>query len=378
MKIVINTAHQRFGGAIQVALSFIYECRKFPENEYHVWVGQGVGRSLDKSDFPENFFFYEFDFGIIGFRTIKRIQQTLVPLEKKIKPDVIIATSGPTYFHSSSPQIIGYNLGLYIYPESHYYKQLSFLRKLKFFLKRKIHFYYFKRDASAYVVQTDDVNRRVRKALNTDKVFTVTNTHNGFYVTKPDFPAKLPPPEKGELRLLTISAYYQHKNLEIIPKIVEALERRGMHHIKFVLTLKDEDFRQYMVPHKNIINIGPVLPEECPSLYRECDMMFLPTLAECFSASYPEAMVMEKPILTSDLDFAHAICGDAAKYFDPLDAADIAEKIAQLVNDKTLQQTLVEAGKAQLKKFNSATERAEKYLELCNTFGRVQNIKVQY
>ena len=38
MKIVINTSHQRFGGAIQVALSFINECKRFPEPQFYLWV----------------------------------------------------------------------------------------------------------------------------------------------------------------------------------------------------------------------------------------------------------------------------------------------------------------------------------------------------
>ena len=182
MKIIINTAHQRFGGAVQVALSFINECKQFPEHEYHIWVGQGVGKALDKSSFPNNFYFYDFDFGIIGLKKVKEIQHTLRPLEEKINPDVLISSTGPTYYKSKAPQIIGFNLPLYIYPESPFVKNLSLKSKLKLRLKKKLHYYYFKRDATAYVVQTDDVNNRVKKALKTDKVHTVTNNHSAFYL----------------------------------------------------------------------------------------------------------------------------------------------------------------------------------------------------
>ena len=74
--------------------------------------------------------------------------------------------------------------------------------------------------------------------------------------------------------------------------------------------------------------------ENCPKLYNQADAMFLPTLLETFSASYPEAMKMERPILTSDLDFAKDICGDAALYFNPLDSYDIANKI-KTINDRS-------------------------------------------
>ena len=197
MRIVINTAHQRFGGAIQVALSFLHECIHFTEHEYHVWLGHGVGNEIDTSDFPVNFSFYEHDFGTIGFRTIPLIQKTLAELEDQIKPDIIIATSGPTYYNSKAPQVIGFNLPLYIYPESPYVQQMSFKQKLKLWLKKKAHFYYFKRDAKAYVVQTDDVNNRVQKALGTSQVHTVTNTHSKFYLHDNHAEPNLLSKEKG-------------------------------------------------------------------------------------------------------------------------------------------------------------------------------------
>ena len=93
--------------------------------------------------------------------------------------------------------------------------------------------------------------------------------------------------------------------------------------------------------------------------------MFLPTLLECFSASYAEAMVMKKPILTSDLGFAHTVCKDAAVYFDPDDAHDVADKIVKLMNSPEQQAELVSKGTEQLSQFGSAQQRAIKILELC-------------
>lgn len=365
MKLVINTSIQRFGGAIQVALSFIYECIQFPENEYHVFVGPGVGKSLNESDFPSNFTFYHFDFGPVGFSNLKEIQQTLAPFVEKIKPDVMIATSGPTYFRASIPQIIGFNLPLYIYPESPYLKTLPMAKRIKIALRKQLHFYFFKRDASAYVVQTDDVNWRVKKALKTERVFTVTNTHNNFYLNPKTFPPRLPEKEPNVFRWLTLSSYYPHKNLELIPEIVRKLNQSGNRKVEFVLTLKESDFQEKIGAMPGIINVGPVPPEACPSLYSECDGMFLPTLAECFSASYPEAMVMEKPIVTTDLGFARSICGDAAQYFEPKNADDALIKLLEVVENDELQRQLVANGKETLKKFDTAQTRAQKYLEIC-------------
>ncbi len=365
MKIVINTSHQRFGGAIQVALSFIHECRHFPEHEYHVWVGPGVRKSLKEEDFPANFHFTHFDFGVITFRKTFMINSTLQKVEKRIQPDVIIATSGPSYFHSRAPQIIGFNLPLYIYPESPYVQQWRGYRKLRMTLKKWLHFHYFKRDATAYVVQTDDVNQRIRKALGTEKVYTVTNTCSSWYDAPAYFPPKLPEKSNGVFRFLTLTAYYPHKNLELIPEVLAELKNMGITRVEFVLTLQAGDFERHIGSHPRIFNVGPVKPEEAPSLYLECDGMFLPTLAECFSASYPEAMKMQKPIVTTDLGFARSICGNAALYFEPMNVKSAVQQIKEMISHPALQETLKAHGNKVLEKFDTPRARAEKYLQLC-------------
>ena len=373
MKIAINTSHQRFGGAIQVALSFINECKAFTQHEFFVWVGPGVRKSLIEAEFPTNFHFEHFDFGVISFKKTFEINRTMQEVEQRIQPDVIIATSGPSYFHSQAPQIIGYNLPLYIYPESPFVRQSSTSAKLKRWLKKQLHFYYFKRDADFYVVQTDDVKRRVCKALKTDKVLTVTNTASNYYQGWETYPSKLSVKKAGVFRFVTISSYYGHKNLELIPKVLGELRKRGIQTVEFVLTLKSKDFEQHIGKQDGIHNVGPIKPKECPALYQECDGMFLPTLAECFSASYPEAMIMEKPIVTSDLGFARSICGEAALFYEAKNAKAAADQIEKLINNKDLQANLVAKGKEQMKTFDSPQDRARKYIELCEKLGGETN-----
>lgn len=368
MRIVINTAHQRFGGAIQVAYSFIHECKKFTEYEYIVWLGQGLEPLIDTSSFPDNFKFRTFNFGKISFGETFRINKKLKEFEEIDNPDVIISTSGPTYFNSSVPQIIGFNLPLYIYPESPFLHGLSLYRKLRLFLKKKLHYYFFNRDASVFVVQTDDVNNRVKKDFPNKEVYTVTNTYNNFYREKRIFENKLPAKDPETFRFLTISSFYGHKNLEIIPLIIDELKNQGINNVEFILTLKEEDAGRLGVQDYNqILNVGPVKPVECPSLYNECDALFLPTLAECFSASYPESMIMKKPIVTTDLGFARSICGEAALYFKPKNASHASKKIVELIEDKSLQSVLVEKGLVELNKFDSAEDRAKKYLSICKS-----------
>jgi glycosyltransferase involved in cell wall biosynthesis len=164
-----------------------------------------------------------------------------------------------------------------------------------------------------------------------------------------------------------LTSYYPHKNLDLIPQVIKALPSKIRGEVEFVLTLTEDQYRKHIAADipKQIRLIGPVPPPQCPSLYRECDAMFLPTLAECFSASYPEAMKMEKPIITTDLGFARSICGDAALYFTPSDARSAAKSVVTLVQDERLRKQLLTHGESQLSQFDTASRRAEKILAIC-------------
>jgi len=68
--------------------------------------------------------------------------------------------------------------------------------------------------------------------------------------------------------------------------------------------------------------------------------------------------------MTSYLNFAIALSGDAALYFNPLNVKEIAEQIYQIVYDDDLKVRLVETGTKQLRTFDNYTIRAKKYIQL--------------
>ena len=369
MRILINTASTFKGGGIQVAKSFIEECRNFPSNQYFIVLSDALSKTIDVKSFPENFSFFNAPFrpATVVFK-LRSHNYFFKEIEKAWKPDIVFTTSGPSYWRPKVPHLMGYNLPHYIYPESPYFNTIPLKRKLWWKGMKIFARYVFKRDADALVVQTNDVNDRLKKFLNRSKVYTVYNTINDHYLKNTKVQNKLPDKKSNEFRLLTLSAWYPHKNLKMIPKIIKALKHTGFD-INFVVTLPKTDFDKLIgnFNHSNIINVGPVKVEEAPSLYKECDAMFLPTLLECFSASYVEAMQMKKLIITSDLGFAHTICENAAMYVDPIDANAIADKIVELVNSTKLQNKLIKNGLNRLNAFGTANDRAKQYLDICRT-----------
>lgn len=368
MRLIINSSSVFKGGAEQVALSFMHECRSFMQHEYHIIISSNLASQINKNDFPDNFTFH-----LIKKRPASSIIQFLKMLfwfkkfEKRIKPDCVISTGGHGYWRPKVPLVGGFNIPHYIYPESPYFKNMSLKKKLFWIVMRKIHLYFYNR-LDAIFVQTDDVKERLEKLVSSKiKIYTVSNTVNSYFTDKKLYNNKLPERSRNEIRLLTVCSYYSHKNLEILNQVHRELEDCGYNNFRFVLTLPDIVYQKTFTEDckKRIYNIGPIPIRECPSLYSECDYMFLPTLLECFSASYAEAMVMKKPILTSDLSFAHTVCKSAAIYFNPLDSKDIANKIIAISNNKTIQEAMLKKATEISSGFITANDRARFYLQIC-------------
>jgi glycosyltransferase involved in cell wall biosynthesis len=266
---------------------------------------------------------------------------------------------------------MGFNLPHHLYPDSPYFTRvLSLRQRLRWRAKSLLIHYYTQGFADAWVVQTDDVNDRLRQWIPSDRVYTVPNTVSGAYASAfregvSDSPVSTD--KKKEFTLLVLSSYYPHKNLEVLNDIIALIRKRGIYDIRFTMTLPEADYVATISQENRawVLNRGPQQPEECPKLYLESDAVFLPTLLECFSANYVEAMAMRRPIVTTNLGFARTVCGDAAMYFEPMDSADAVDKILELRRDVKLKKRLVDAGRQELKRFGTASDRASAYRDIC-------------
>lgn len=365
MKLIINLSGNLVGGGLQVALSFLSESRSFCNNEYHVLLGQSAADQIFKTEFSDNYFFYN-----IPKLNFYQYSSYLKKVEAGIIPDVVFTVFGPSYWRPKAPHVMGYAIPYYIYPNSPFWHMISIQEKIIISLKKMIHLRYFKKDADVLLCETDDAKDRLKTLLKNKQISTVSNTCGAHFLNTDNshFINILPCRRAKEFRYLTLSKLYSHKNIDKIRLIVDSLIEKGIVNIVFVLTITKEEYSKLFGDgyRAYISTVGPISANECPSLYLECDAMFLPTTMECFSASYPEAMAMKKPIITSDLGFARDICRDAALFVNPMDIADMVEKIISLSVDENIQQELIAKGEDRLKSFPTASQRAVMYLDICN------------
>lgn len=359
MRLIINTVNLKIGGAFQRSISFLKELKEFGKDDYHVFYNEEIGKQIKLSDFPSNFKFHYFEHSPASIKYRKKIVSEFNKLEKKIKPDVIFSFVGPCYWKAKAPHLVGYGIPHIVYDDYKYVKKYSWKVKLEMIYKK----YWTKKEANFYVVQTEDVRERLSKRIKVpmSKIYVVSNGIGKQYKNV----EVLPRPNKKNKKLLLISTYRPSKNFEIINDIIPFLENDEFEY-EFHITIKEEDFKRvFKGKEKWVKNYGHVNTEDCPKLYNKCDAMFLPSHLECFSASYPEAMKMERPILTSNLSFAKTVCGDAALYFDNSDPEEIANRIKDLFRNEYKINKLVELGKERLKKFDDSREQANKYIDIC-------------
>ncbi|MDR6968289.1 glycosyltransferase involved in cell wall biosynthesis [Flavobacterium arsenatis] len=360
MKLIINTVNLRIGGAFQRSISFLNEIKEFTKDEFHVFYNDEIAKQIAIDTFPSNFKFYYFDQSPASLKHRKRIIKEFDRIEKEVHPDAVFSFVGPCYWRASSPHLVGYGIPHIVYDEYKYVKQYSWKTKLEMIYKK----WWTKYEADYWVVQTEDVRQRLSKRLNVDvnKVFLVSNGIGQQY--KNAVPQKRN--DSNVKKLLMISTYRPSKNFDIIKEVIPFLENDTFQY-EFHITINKEDYdKNFKGFEKSIINHGHVKASDCPALYNMSDAMFLPSHLECFSASYPEAMKMQRPILTSNLSFATTVCEDAGLYFDNTNPNDVADKIKKLFHSPELYDDLVMKGNKRLNFFDNSRQQAEKYLHICD------------
>lgn len=369
MNILLNAEILIVGGGVQVGDSIIREMSKNEKHHFVLVYSHTMERTAKDMAGLRNITVIHYEMPKFCLGSITGRNKFLDNVVEKYHIDAVFTIMGPARWKPKVPHLVGFARCQMVIPESPFWTMLSWWENARYAIQNKIIGYSFKSCSQYIWSENEFISERVREMMPDKKVFTVTSNYNQVYDQREKWDNSLSLPKYDGMTLLTIAANYPHKNLRIIPKLLRYLKNNYPDvKVRIVMTVKPEELEGYADDLKdNIIFLGFITINQCPWLYEQSDVMFMPSLLECFSACYAEAMRMNKPILVPDLGFAKGLCGDAACYYNSVSVEDCAEAVAKLYRNELYRDEIVAKGKLQIKTFNTYQERAAKLLQIIET-----------
>ncbi len=357
----LNFSNIRSGGAKQVALSFLMEINIEQINNYNILVSQEIYEELELMNF-------KFLNSLIIFNSsiFKLLSFSLIPQIKNAK--LIFTLFGPLYAFTPAKKITGFAQSWILIPNNLASKKLPFFIRQLFKFKFFIQLLFFKKD-DVLIVETERGKKILTDKLKFKSVYVVGNTLNSCFVNV--IPEIKSP--GSNIKIGVIGKNYPHKNLSILPYVLDELCNEYNFNGTFYVTLTCEEFKS-MSPFfkEKIHNYGSLRVSECPIFYNEMDLIFFPSLLELFSATPLESLFMKKPFVCSDLDFNKGFLESFvfyAKPNDPEDSAKVIIEVLELIrtNNPSLINRL-NLGSEYIKQNFQPSNRAKAYLEIINSY----------
>ena len=140
---------------------------------------------------------------------------------------------------------------------------------------------------------------------------------------------RLCPPEIRDKHSLVLAGGKGWKNEDLLAR-VKQLQQAGM----------------------DIVLTGYVSDDQKDALQQQASLVVLPSFYEGFGMPILEAFRFGVPVAASDIPVLREVAGDAAAYFNPDDAADIAHAMTSALTDDKLRQRLIGREPAELNKYS--------------------------
>ncbi len=172
----------------------------------------------------------------------------------------------------------------------------------------------------------------------------------------PDRPASVPAVQ-GKQYIMYTGRPTPHKNLA---RLIDAFKLLQAERPSLYLVLVGKQDGNYQLHANrvaaegipNVIFTGFVSDAQLRWLLEHCAVYAMPSLSEGFSLTGLEAMIHGAPVASSNATCLPEVYGDAAHYFNPLDAEDVAARISDILDDPKLRAELIAKGKKQAAKYS--------------------------
>lgn len=166
--------------------------------------------------------------------------------------------------------------------------------------------------------------------------------------------------EGSKLFLIYVGNAYPHKNLERLLDAIKILTSNySLPTTHLTIVCPRDIFSQRLnlqIKEKNLTKFvevkGYLAAKSLVALFAKATAYVFPSLSEGFGIPGLNAMAVGLPVVASDIPVLKEVYGNAALYFNPHKAQDIAAKIAKVITDKKTKSDLVASGKEQVKKYS--------------------------
>lgn len=367
LKILINASNLHVGGGVQVATSVIGElaCMPILPPGLMIWASDAVDTNLRKLGYDLSTLpFYE----VVNSFGLKLLRS---PLAQRMQDfDAVLTIFGPLYaWNLAAVNITGFAQPWIIYPDNEIYRASGWRQRLLGRFKFGLQAVFFQR-ADMLLVELDHVRDGLlrKKIGSASSIRVVRNCLSSLYLSPDSWQPVAMAATGSDVRLGFVGRNYAHKNTRIFPALIDILLRDHGIQASIHVTFTDEEWAACDDTFRAMVsNVGPLFVAQCPSFYRSMDAVIFPSLLECFSATPLEAMAMERPLFASDRPFNRDVCAEHAYYFDPMNPADAAAKIAAYLQDKNQETKRLKVAREHALSFSNASDRARQYLEFLVT-----------
>ena len=348
MKILINTisTKKHSGGAFQISQNFLLKSLEHTNVEWYYITSQDLDEVIgDKFSEIKGKRYFVFPTQPDFKGTYNRVKKKVAALEAKISPAVVYSITAPSYFSFNVTEVMRFTNPLVTHPNKYSQSTLPFFQRLKTWLYCKNQVRLMKK-AHFFITQTETTKQGILRITGepNNHVCVVNNVLPGVFKTMDTTPII----EDDWVNVACVGNPVPHKNFDILPDVVKELYKLGVKNVRFhttipfdspiwakIITPLEEAGMQY-----RIINHGRISQKELGEMYRRCQLCFLPTLLEVFSASTIEAMYYGLPIVATKFDFNTEVLGDSCLYYEPMNAKSAATQFAKLKANKNFQEEM--------------------------------------
>lgn len=344
MRVLINTVSTKkhSGGAYQIAFNFISKTLEHQEVDWIYVVSADLDEILpDAVKSKEDYYVFPTQ---PDFRhSYKKVKQELSELEQRLNPNVVYSITAPSYFTFKTTEVMRFTMPWVTHPNKYSWSVLSWKERMRMRLycwniRRLI------RKGEYFITQTETTRQGIIRITGTEpqNVKVIQNVLPSVFNEMDNTLFEV---DENWVDVACVANDTKHKNLDIIPSVLEELQQLGIDNVRFHLTLPEDcdswkEIQRRLMPSglkERAITHGRLSQRELAMMYRHCQLCFLPTLLEVFSASTLEAMFFKLPIVATDFDFNKEVMADACLYYEPMNAKDAALQIKKYIDDKNLQ-----------------------------------------